>query len=476
MAVFMTTTQPRSKLYILSLAALGVVYGDIGTSPLYAFETVFNDGIHSVKQSEANILGVLSLFFWSLMMVVTVKYVTIVMRASHSGEGGIIALCRLLLERFQDKPIRKSLLIFTGLLGAAFFYGDGVITPAISVLSAVEGLEIVAPSLTAYVIPISLVILSMLFWAQKYGTGKIGFLFGPAMLIWFTLLGALGLFKVIENPHVLLAINPAYAKEFLVNNGILPFFTMGAVVLCITGAEALYADMGHFGSRPIRIGWTQLVMPALLLNYFGQGALLLKSAGGFSTVELKNLFYVMAPEHLRVYLVVIATIVTVIASQAVISGAYSLTKQAIDLGWLPKMRIIQTSDLELGQIYIPVMNLMLFAMVVLAVLIFKSSEALAGAYGITVTGTMLLTDFLAISVAITIWRWKPLLVMLGGSFFILLDLVFLASNSLKFFNGGWFPLGLSVVMVVTMAIGYQRYGQQKLKAALNAFNSTEVKK
>jgi KUP system potassium uptake protein len=471
----MTTTQSRSRLYALSLVALGVVYGDIGTSPLYAFEAVFNNGIHSVTQSEANILGVLSLFFWSLMMVVTVKYVTIVMRASHSGEGGIIALSRLLLERFQDKPIRKSLLIFTGLLGAAFFYGDGVITPAISVLAAVEGLEIVAPSLIAYVIPIALVILSILFWGQKYGTEKIGFLFGPVMLIWFTLLGALGVFNIIENPHVLLAINPAYAKEFLVNNGILPFYTMGAVVLCITGAEALYADMGHFGSRPIRIGWARLVLPALLLNYFGQGALLLNSAGGLSAVELKNLFYIMTPEHLRVYMVVIATIVTVIASQAVISGAYSLTKQAIDLGWLPKMRIIQTSDQELGQIYIPVMNLMLFVMVVLAVLIFKSSDALASAYGITVTGTMLLTDFLMISVAITIWRWKPLLVILGGSFFILVDLVFLVSNSLKFFKGGWFPLGLSAVMVVTMAIGYQRYGQQKLKAALSALNSKEVK-
>lgn len=470
----MTTAQPGSRLYTLCLAALGVVYGDIGTSPLYAFETVFNNGAHSVSQSEANILGVLSLFFWSLMMVVMVKYVTIVMRASHSGEGGIIALSRLLLERFQDKPIRKTLLIFAGLLGAAFFYGDGVITPAISVLSAVEGLEIVAPSLTAYVIPISLVILSILFWGQKYGTGKIGFLFGPAMLIWFTLLGVLGVFKVIENPHVLLAINPTYAKEFLENNGILPFFAMGAIVLCVTGAEALFADMGHFGSRPIRIGWTRLVLPALLLNYFGQGALLLKSSGELSTVELGNLFYMMAPEYLRVYMVVIATIATVIASQAVISGAYSLTKQAIDLGWLPKMRIIQTSDLEHGQIYIPVINLILFVMVVLAVLIFKSSGALAAAYGITVTGTMLLTDFLVISVAITVWRWKLLLVMLVGSFFILMDLVFLASNSLKFLNGGWFPMGLSIVIVTIMAIGYHRYGKQKLKVALSAFKNSDI--
>lgn len=454
-------------MYALSLAALGIVYGDIGTSPLYAFETVFNNGIHSVSQSEANILGVLSLFFWCLVMVVTVKYVTIVMRASHSGEGGIIALTRLLLERFQDKPINLSFLVFAGLLGAAFFYGDGVITPAISVLSAMEGLEIISPTLKTYILPATIFILAILFWGQRYGTEKIGFLFGPAMLIWFGLLAALGAYHVIQNPHVLLAINPSYAFEFLATNGIVPFFAMGAIVLCVTGAEALYADMGHFGSKPIRIGWIRLVLPALLLNYFGQGAFLLKSAGGLSSLELDNLFYVMAPEHLRVYMVVIATIATVIASQAVISGAYSLTKQAIDLGWLPEFRIIQTSDHELGQIYIPAINLMLFVMVVLAVLLFQSSSALAGAYGIAVTGTMLLTDFLAISVAITVWRWKVLHVMLGGIFFILMDFVFFTSNSLKFFNGGWFTMGLSMVIVVAMTIRYQLYGKQKMKVVIS---------
>ena len=463
----MTTTQSKSNMYTLALAALGVVYGDIGTSPLYAFETVFNNGAHSVSQTEANILGVLSLFFWSLVMVVTVKYVTIVMRASVSGEGGIIALTRLMLERVQGKPIKTGLLIFAGLLGTAFFYGDGVITPAISVLSAVEGLEIISPGLATYVIPITLVILALLFFGQRYGTGKIGFLFGPAMLVWFALLAVLGAFNVIENPHVLLAINPTYALEFLARNGILPFFAMGAVVLCVTGAEALYADMGHFGAQPIRSGWTRLVLPALLLNYFGQGAFLLKSAGGLSAVELNNLFYVMAPEQLRVFMIIIATIATVIASQAVISGAYSLTKQAIDLGWVPELRIIHTSDRELGQIYIPAINLMLFVMVVLAILIFQNSNALAGAYGIAVTGTMLLTDFLAISVAITIWRWKPFLVIFGGIFFILMDLVFFTSNSLKFFDGGWFPIGLSALLVVVMTIEYQRHGKQKLRDALS---------
>ncbi len=463
----MTTVQLKSNQYTLALAALGIVYGDIGTSPLYAFETVFNNGLNSVSQSDANIFGVLSLFFWCLVIVVTIKYVTIVMRASHSGEGGIIALTRLLLEHFHDRPIKIAVLIFAGLLGAAFFYGDGVITPAISILSAVEGLEIANPYLKIYILPIALVIVTLLFWAQRFGTDKIGFLFGPAMLIWFTLLATLGLLNVIENPRVFLAVNPIYALDFLAHNGILPFFALGAVVLCVTGAEALYADMGHFGSRPIKFGWTWIVLPALLLNYFGQGALLLRSEGGFSNTQLENLFYMMAPEYLRVYMIVIATIATIIASQAVISGAYSLTKQAIDLGWLPSLRIVQTSRHEQGQIYIPAINLILFLMVVLTLFLFQNSSALAGAYGIAVTGTMLLTNFLAMSVAIFIWRWKTVPVMLVGIFFILIDLVFFTSNSLKFFNGGWFPVGLSMLMVLTMAIGYNRYGKQKMKAAIS---------
>jgi len=467
----MTTIQSKSSQHTLVLAALGIVYGDIGTSPLYAFETVFNNGLNSVSQSDANIFGVLSLFFWSLVIVVTLKYVIIVMRASHSGEGGIIALTRLLLERFHDRPIKIAFLIFAGLLGTAFFYGDGVITPAISILSAVEGLEILNPNLKTYILPIALAIVALLFLGQRFGTEKIGFLFGPATLIWFTLLAASGLLHVIENPRVFLAINPTYALEFLANNGILPFFALGAVVLCVTGAEALYADMGHFGSHPIKFGWTWIVFPALLLNYFGQGALLLSSQGGFSNTQLDNLFFMMAPEYLRVYMVVIATIATIIASQAVISGTYSLTKQAIDLGWLPEMRIVQTSTHEQGQIYIPAINLALFVMVVLALFLFQSSSALAGAYGIAVTGTMLLTDFLAISAAIFIWRWKTLPVMLVGIFYILIDLVFFTSNSLKFFNGGWFPIGLSILMVLTMAIGYNRYGKQKMKAAIGKVKS-----
>jgi KUP system potassium uptake protein len=270
-----TNQLSNSRTYSLALAALGVVYGDIGTSPLYAFEQVFNNDLHSVTQSEANILGVLSLFFWSLVMVVTIKYLVIIMRASHMGEGGIIALMRILLEGSQGRPFIRGSLVFTGLLGAAFFYGDGVITPAISVLSAVEGMELISPELKNYIIPVVLLILIPLFWGQKYGTGKIGFLFGPVMVAWFALIAVLGLLNIIENPIVLMAIKPIYAQEFVSHNGILPFFVMGAVVLCVTGAEALYADMGHFGVTPIKFAWIGFVLPALLLNYFGQGALLL---------------------------------------------------------------------------------------------------------------------------------------------------------------------------------------------------------
>jgi len=452
----MHSNTSNNKIYSLALAALGIVYGDIGTSPLYAFEQVFNNNLHSVPTTEANILGVLSLFFWCLVMVVTVKYVAIVMRANHGGEGGIIALMRILLERSTGRPIIRGLLIFSGLVGAAFFYGDGVITPAISVLSAVEGMEVVSPSLKPYVIPVALTILVGLFWGQRYGTGKIGVLFGPAMLIWFIVLALLGLLNIVENPHVLLAIRPIYAQEFVSNNGLLPFFALGAVVLCVTGAEALYADMGHFGPKPIKLAWVGFVLPALLLNYFGQGALLLKSPA-----SLDNLFYLMAPESFHVAFVIFATFATVIASQAVISGAFSITKQAIELGFLPKMRVIQTSLHDAGQIYVPAINLMLLIMVVLAVLLFKSSTALAGAYGIAVTGTMLLTDFLGISVAIVVWRWHPIAAMAGGIFFILMDLAFFTSNSIKFMDGGWFPIGMSIVLVIIMATIFGRSAKKE---------------
>ena len=453
----MQVNPSNQNIYPLALAALGIVYGDIGTSPLYAFEQVFSPGLHAVPISEANVLGVLSLFFWCLVMIVTVKYVIIVMRANHKGEGGILALVTKLLERSHGKPIIKGLLIFAGLVGAAFFYGDGVITPAISVLTAVEGMEVISPALKPYVIPVALAILVGLFLGQRFGTGKIGFLFGPTMAIWFVFIGVLGFLKILENPQVLLAVNPIYAQEFVSNNGLLPFYALGAVVLCVTGAEALYADMGHFGSKPIQLAWVGLVLPALALNYFGQGALLLQSPE-----SLSQLFFLMAPASFNVAFVIFATLATIIASQAVISGAFSITKQAIDLGFWPKMRVVQTSAQHVGQIYIPTVNLMLLVMVVIAVLFFKSSNALAAAYGIAVTGTMLLTDILGMYVAIKIARWNVFLVMMLALFFGSIDLAFFTSNATKFMDGGWFPLSMSVVLVTVMAVVFLRSKKKRV--------------
>ena len=435
----------KKSLQALSLAALGIVFGDIGTSPLYAFEQVFSNGMHSVPVSESNIYGVLSLFFWSLMMVVSLKYVFFMMRADNHGEGGIMALMALAMGHLpEDSPKRRTLLVL-GLLGASFFYGDGVITPAISVLSAVEGLELISSSLKDIVIPVALGILLALFWTQRRGTGTIGLFFGPVMLIWFVAIGLLGILNILQHPGVLAALNPLHAIEFLATHGPLAFFALGAVVLCLTGAEALYADMGHFGPLPIRIVWTGLVLPALVLNYFGQGALLLDQPDALS-----NLFYMMAPAVLHPALIILATVATVIASQAVISGAFSMTRQAWQLGFLPHMRIMQTAADAVGQIYVPIVNTLLAICVVAVILIFKSSSALGSAYGIAVTGTMLITDFLAIVAVINIWRWKTKWAILGASTFIVIDTVFFASNTLKLFDGGWLPLALSVVMIIIM--------------------------
>jgi KUP system potassium uptake protein len=458
----MTTTEETTKksLQAMALAALGIVFGDIGTSPLYAFEQVFSNGAHSVPIAEANILGVLSLFFWSLMMIVTLKYVFFIMRADNHGEGGIMALMALGMNHAATKPKLRISLLILGLIGASFFYGDGVITPAISVLSAVEGLELISPDLKAMVLPVSIGILGVLFWSQRHGTGRIGQLFGPVMLIWFVAIGALGLWHVVQHPGVLAALNPVYAIEFLWTHGILSFFALGAVVLCLTGAEALYADMGHFGRLPIRIVWVGLVLPALVLNYFGQGALLIHQPEA-----LDNLFYLMAPAALQTPLIIVATIATVIASQAVISGAFSMTRQAIQLGFLPRLRILQTSADEIGQIYLPFVNIVLALSVAAVILIFQSSNALGSAYGIAVTGTMLITDFLAIAVAITVWKWHPLRAVLGAAFFILIDAVFFGANTLKLLDGGWFPILLSIIMIIAMTTWYR--GMQLLeKAAL----------
>lgn len=435
----------KSK-YALALAALGIVYGDIGTSPLYAFEQVFSDGVRSVPISQANILGVLSLFIWSLMMIVTLKYVFFIMRADNQGEGGIIALMALTLNKMKEQSPYRVWIIFLGLIGAAFFYGDGVITPAISVLSAVEGLELISPKLKDLVLPIAILILCVLFWSQRKGTGKIGLFFGPIMLAWFTIIALLGLWNIIQQPIVLLAINPFYAIDFVSTHGVQSFFALGAVVLCLTGAEALYADMGHFGRHPIRIMWVRLVLPALLLNYFGQGALLLAQPGALS-----NLFYLMAPEVLQTPMVILATVATVIASQAVISGVFSMTRQAIQLGFLPRLQILQTSADEIGQIYLPVVNYVLAIAVVGVILIFQTSNSLASAYGIAVTGTMLITDFLAIAVAIKVWNWQPWRAVLGATCFVVIDAVFFGANTLKFVDGGWMPVMLSLIMIIAMS-------------------------
>lgn len=432
--------------YALALAALGIVYGDIGTSPLYAFEQVFSDGVRSVPISQANILGVLSLFMWSLMMIVTLKYVFFIMRADNQGEGGIIALMALALNKMKEKSPFRVWIIVLGLIGAAFFYGDGVITPAISVLSAVEGLELISPKLKDLVLPIAILILCVLFWSQRKGTGKIGLFFGPIMLVWFIIIALLGLWNIIQQPIVLLAINPFYAIDFVSTHGVQSFFALGAVVLCLTGAEALYADMGHFGRHPIRIMWIRLVLPALLLNYFGQGALLLAQPGA-----LNNLFYLMAPEVLQTPMVILATLATVIASQAVISGVFSMTRQAVQLGFLPRLQILQTSADEIGQIYLPLVNYVLAIAVVGVILIFQTSNSLASAYGIAVTGTMLITDFLAIAVAIKVWNWQPWRAILGAACFVVIDSVFFGANTLKFVDGGWMPVLLSLIMMIAMS-------------------------
>ena len=436
----------NKRLATLTLAALGIVYGDIGTSPLYAIKEVFGGSHHPVPITPDNVLGVLSLFLWSLLIVVTLKYVSFIMRANNKGEGGIIALLTLALHNGDPASRRQKLLIALGLFGAALFYGDGVITPAISVLSAVEGLEIITPAFKPYVLPITLSILIGLFFFQRRGTASVGALFGPIMILWFAVLASFGAMAIIEHPAVLAAVNPVYGFNFLLGNSVLGFFALGAVVLCITGAEALYADMGHFGAKPIQYAWLGYVLPALLINYFGQGALLLADP---SAVE--NPFYLLAPDWARYPLVILATVATIIASQAVISGAFSITQQAIQLGYTPRLEIQHTSDREIGQIYLPAINWLLLIAIIGLVIGFGSSSKLAAAYGIAVTGTMLITNLLAIAVAVRLWQWSPWRAVLGALPFIVIDLGFFLANSVKIPDGGWFPLafGLGVFILLT---------------------------
>jgi KUP system potassium uptake protein len=436
----------NKRLATLTLAALGIVYGDIGTSPLYSIKEVFGGAHHPVPINPDNVLGILSLFFWSLIIVVTLKYVAFIMRANNKGEGGIIALMTLALHNGDPASRRQRLLIALGLFGAALFYGDGVITPAISVLSAVEGLELITPAFKPYIIPITLAILVGLFLFQRRGTASVGALFGPVMLLWFAVLAILGGIAIVQHPAVLAAVNPVYGVNFLFGNSALGFFALGAVVLCITGAEALYADMGHFGARPIQYAWLGYVLPALLINYFGQGALLLDDP---ATIE--NPFYLLAPNWALYPLVILATVATVIASQAVISGAFSITQQAIQLGYTPRLEVQHTSDSEIGQIYLPALNWLMLAAIVALVLGFGTSSNLAAAYGIAVTGTMLITNFLAIAVAVRLWQWNPWRAVLGALPFICIDLGFFLANSVKIPDGGWFPLafGLAVFILLT---------------------------
>jgi KUP system potassium uptake protein len=423
----------RSSLTALTLGAIGVVYGDIGTSVLYALKEVFGSG--HVPLTPDNILGILSIFFWTLTVIVSVKYVVLVLRADNHGEGGLVAMLALASQSVKDKPALRQVLLAVGIFGTCLFYGDGVITPAISVLSAVEGLEVVSPAFKKAVIPLTLVILFALFAVQKRGTSGIGKFFGPITLAWFLCIAAMGLFHIATHPGVLWAISPHHALGFIWQHPGITFIILGAVVLCVTGGEALYADMGHFGKKPIRLAWFAVVMPALTLNYFGQGALLLNNPAA-----VKNPFYLMAPEWALLPLVGLATMATVIASQALISGAFSVTKQVIQLGYLPRLQVQHTSVKETGQIYLPFVNWGLFVAIVLAVVLFRSSSNLAAAYGIAVCTDMLITTVLTFFVVRYAWNY-PLILCVGATgFFFVVDLAFWASNMLKLFDGGWFPL------------------------------------
>lgn len=442
----MSSNTSNTRLATLSLAALGVVYGDIGTSPLYAIKEVFGGSHHPVPITPDNVLGILSIIFWSLMIVVSLKYVAFILRADNKGEGGIMALMALALHPFQADAKQRFWIIVLGLFGAALFYGDGVITPAISVLSAVEGLEVATPAFKPYILPISLVILVGLFLVQRRGTATVGTLFGPIMVIWFFTLAILGLLSIARNPDVLLALNPVHGLRFFESNPMLGFFSLGACVLAVTGAEALYADMGHFGRRPIQIAWFGLVLPALVFNYFGQGALLLHDHQAIS-----NPFYLLAPDWLLYPMVGLSTMATVIASQAVISGAFSITQQAIQLGFAPRMEINHTSDEERGQIYLPSINWTLLLAVIALVVGFHSSSNLAAAYGIAVTGTMFITDILAFVLARHVWGWPFWKALIGALPFALIDIAFFSANSIKIADGGWFPLifGMFVYLVLS---------------------------
>ena len=441
----------RTGMAALTLGALGVVFGDIGTSPLYALQTVFTADHHAVKTTVPEVYGVISLVFWAIMIVVSVKYVSFIMRASNDGEGGIMALTAL-LKRQQFKTRRAKLVLITlGLFGASLFYGDGIITPAISVLSAVEGLKVVSPGLGSFVVPIAVTVLTALFVIQRYGTGLVGRLFGPVMALWFVVLAIAGAAEVVREPAIVQSLSPFYGLRFIGQHGTIAFIALGSVVLAITGAEALYADMGHFGAQPIRLAWFMLVLPCLVLNYLGQGALIVRTPAA-----VENPFFLLLPGWAQLPMVLLATVATVIASQAVISGAFSVSRQAVQLGVLPPITIRHTSQQEVGQVYAPAINRGLYVAVVALVLGFGTSAGLASAYGVAVTGTFLINTVLFLAVVKMIWHRPVWLVAVLGVVFLTVELAFFAANLTKIVHGGWLPIvvaGAIFVLLLTWQRG-----------------------
>ncbi|MDO8209548.1 potassium transporter Kup [Conexibacter sp. CPCC 206217] len=431
--------------FALALGALGVVFGDIGTSPLYALTAVFAADDGAVKPTEGDVYGIISLVVWSITLIVSIKFVTFIMRADNDGEGGIMALVALVRRARLRRPWVKAALVIAGLFGVALFYGDGMITPAISVLSAVEGIEVAAPGLEQFVLPFTLVVLTGLFLIQRFGTEVIGRLFGPVMVVWFTVLAAAGIGRLIHHPAILRALSPHYALEFFVDHPGIAFISLGSVVLAVTGAEALYADMGHFGAKPIRRAWFLVVFPALTLNYMGQGSLIVAQPDAIS-----NPFYLLFPHWARIPMIALATVATLIASQAVISGAFSVTRQAVQLGFLPRLTIRHTSEGEIGQVYVPAVNWGLFVAVFALVVGFGSSAKLATAYGIAVTGTLLIDSVLFLVVLRVLWRRPLWMVVAGVLGFVTVDLLFLAANVTKIAHGGWFPLLVGAIVFLLL--------------------------
>jgi KUP system potassium uptake protein len=456
-------TNPRGKrLAFLSLTALGIVYGDIGTSPLYALQQCFTSKEHTIPPTTANVYGVLSLIVWLLVLVVAVKYLVFIMRADNRGEGGILALLALILQQERRSMSRRRIvLVGLGLFGAALLYGDGMITPVISVLGAIEGLNVVTPAFQSMIVPISVVVLLLLFTVQRFGTGRVGTAFGPIMCVWFVAIGGLGLWEIAKEPRILAALNPLHGLRFFSDNGRIGFLTLGAVVLAVTGAEALYADMGHFGKRPIRLAWFVLVMPALLLNYFGQGAILLRNPAAVA-----NPFYFLAPRSMLVPLVMLATAAAVIASQALISGAFSLTRQAVQLGYSPRVTILHTSRSEAGQIYVPEINNILMIGCLVLVVAFGSTTAIGAAYGIAVTGTMAITSLLFAVVARSRWNWSLVHVLPIMIAFLTIDVSLFAANVIKIWYGGWVPIAIAIGVFTLMSTW--KTGRYLLTKTLNA--------